>query len=191
MSSKRRHRTLDERVFVAFPLLVRALLGLWARLPTHSRLRRSVLVRLAHQGASAANRRDFDVLLLGFHPQLDYRVVSADTTGAIVPDLVGHHYGHAGYRHIWETMLESFPDLTLEPEEVLDLGDRIVSVTRMTGHGASSGLLIDQFLFQLFFLRRGLVVKQEDFGERGEALAAAAPAGQPEASAAARFLKLS
>ena len=156
-----------------FPGLAARLFVLRLRLPTGSRLRRAMLVRLAGQAASASNRRDFDVLLLGFDPEIDYRVVSAGPGGGIAPDLAGHHFGHEGYRYIWRAMLEGFEDLTLEPEELLDLGDRMISTTRLRGHGSGSGAPIDQVLFQVFTFRRGLVIKQEDFADREAALAAA------------------
>lgn len=170
--TRRRHRSLDERVLVRFPGLARGLFRLWFRLPTGSRLRRWLLVRYVTLGMAAANRRDFDVLLLGIDPQIDYRVVSAGPEGGIAPDLTGHHHGHKGYLYVWQAMLEGFEDLTLEPEELLDLGNRLLSVTRMRGHGSGSGVPITQLLFQVFTLHHGLVVKQEDFGTRAEAFEA-------------------
>jgi ketosteroid isomerase-like protein len=172
VNTRRRHRTVDERILVRFPALARRLLYLGSRFPKKSRLRRMWQRRLSSLATSAANRRDFDVLLMGFAPDIDYRVVSAGPGGWVAPDLVGHHYGHAGYRHVWRMMLDGFGDLTLQPEELLDFGDRWISVTRLRGHGSGSGAPIDQLLFQVFTFRRGLVVKQEDFGELGEALQA-------------------
>ncbi len=165
----RRHRTLDERIFIRFPALVRGLAYLGSRLPRGSRLRRWWLARAVCRGMAAANRRDFDLLFLGFDPAIDYRAVSERLGGGIVPDLVGHHHGHAGYRNMWRRMLEGFDDLTLEPEEVIDFGDCFICVIRLTGHGSGSGVPIDQPLFQACTLRRGLLIKQEDFFERAEA----------------------
>jgi hypothetical protein len=165
-------RTLGERLFVRFPALARRLLYLASRLPRRSRLRRWLRLRASLQAVRAANRRDFDVLFLGFDPAINYRAVTAGPGGVVVPDLVGHHHGYAGYLHVWRTMLDGFPDMTLEPEELLDLGDHMISTTRLRGHGSGSGVPIDQVLFQVFTLRRGLVVKQEDYADREEALAA-------------------
>lgn len=173
VSTARRHRTLDERIFVRFPPLARGLLHLVWRLPKGARLRRLFLVRVAGQLGSAVNRRDFDVLLLALDPEIDYRAISAGPGGGwVIPDLVGHHYGHAGYLEVWRTMLEGIEDLTLESEELLDFGDRLLSATRLRGHGRISGVPVDQPLFQVFTVSRGLVVKQEDFGSRDEALEA-------------------
>jgi ketosteroid isomerase-like protein len=177
----RRRRVFEERVLLRFPGLAHRLFELVRRLPRGSRPRRWALARITQLAASAANRRDFDVLLVGFDHAIDYRGVPSGPTGWVVPlDLLGHHHGHAGYRHVWQTMLESFPDLTLYPEELIDAGDRLFSATRLRGHGSSSGLEIDQFLYQVFTFRRGLVVKQEDFAEREPALEAAGLSTSPE-----------
>ena len=168
----RQRRTLDERILVRFPALARGISHLVWRLPKRSRVRRALVVRSVASGYCAGNRRDFDVLLLGVDPEIDYRAVSGGPGGVAAPDLVGHHHGHAGYRNVWRALLEGFDDLTLEPQELLDLGDRLIGVIRMRGHGSGSGVPIDQPIFQVFTVRRGLVVKQEDFGEREEALEA-------------------
>jgi ketosteroid isomerase-like protein len=172
LRTTRRHRTLDERVFVRFPALYRAFAALWSRLPKRSRLRRLILLRITSQATSAANRRDLDVLLTGFDPQIDFRVVGGPW-GMVAPDVIGHHHGHAGYREVWREVLEAFEDWTLEPEELNDLGDRLIGVTRMSGHGTVSGVPVSQRVFSVYTFRRGLVVKQEDFGDREEALEAA------------------
>ena len=172
LNTTRRRRTLDERAFVRFPALYRGFASWWSRLPTRSRLRRLILLRITAQATSAANRRDFDVLLTGFDPQIDFRVVGG-AWGMVAPDVVGHHHGHAGYREVWRQVLEAFEDWTLEPEELIDLGHRLFGVTRMSGHGTVSGVPVSQRVFSVYTFRRGLVVKQEDFGNRGEALEAA------------------
>jgi ketosteroid isomerase-like protein len=171
LKTTRRHRTLDERIFVRFPMLLRAFASFWSRLPQHSRLRRLIVLRLAVQGASAANRRDFDVVLAGFDPEIELRIHSG---GMPVPDFVGDHHGHAGYREAWRKLLEAFDDLTWEPEELIDPGGNcLIIATRWSGHGAGSGVPVDQLLFQVYTLRRGLVIRQEDFTDRDKALAAA------------------
>lgn len=171
LRTTRQRRSLDERILVRFPALAHAYFAAWQRLPRHSRIRRLGLVRIAGQAAGAANRRDFDLLLLGFDPEIDYQVIGG-SWGMIAPDLVGHHYGHAGYREVWRRLLEAFPDLSLHPEELLDLGDRLISTTRMRGHGAGSGAPVDLLIYQLLWFRRGLVVKQEDHRGLDDALEA-------------------
>ena len=166
----RQHRSLDERIFVRVPALYRRFAAFWSRLRPGSRLRRLVLLRLTAQGTSAANRRDFDVVLAAFDPEIELWIARG---GLNVPDYAGRHHGHAGYREAWRRLLEAFEDLTWEPEELIDAGDRLIVVNRWSGHGAGSGVPVNQLMFQVYTLRRGLVVKQEDFADRGEALEAA------------------
>ena len=74
---------------------------------------------------------------------------------------------------MWEGLIEAWPDLTLDPEEVIDFGDRLLGAVRLRAHGRHSGFPLDQLVFQLLTLSRGLVVRQQDFGDRQEALEAA------------------
>jgi SnoaL-like domain len=159
----RRHRTVDERIIVRFPGLARLLLAAWARLPRHSRLRRVMLVRLVRRGYAAANRRDFDLLLIGLDPGIELHPM-------FPLDFEASYHGHDGYREAWRVILEAFEDVRLDPQELLDLGDRWLVTIEWSGHGAGSGVSIGQQGFQLSTLRRGLVVRQDDFVDRQKAL---------------------
>jgi ketosteroid isomerase-like protein len=161
-----RHRTLDERIVVRFPALNRLFLATWARLPRHSRLRRVMLVRRIRQAYAAANRRDFDLLLSGLDPDIELH------RAQVFLDISGTFHGHDGYLEVWRGVLESFEHFRLDPEELLDFGDRFLLTVKLSGHGAGSGVSISQPLFQLFTLRRGLVVRQDDFQDRAEAFKA-------------------
>jgi ketosteroid isomerase-like protein len=91
----------------------------------------------------------------------------------VPPDLLGVHRGREGYRRMWQGLIEAFEDLKIEPEEVIDCGDRGLVAGRVTGHGSKSGVGIDEPLFQVFTMRRGLVIRQKDFVDRQQALEAA------------------
>jgi ketosteroid isomerase-like protein len=163
-------RTLDDRLFVHFRGLFRLFGETWRRLPRRSRLRRLMLTRLVVRGYAAANRRDFDVLLMGLDPEIEYRP-SDDLTP---PDLEAVFYGHEGYLKLWRYWLDAFEDFRLEPQELFDLGDKLLVAIRTTGHGSGSGVAVNRDGFQLFRLQRGLVRWQRDFGDRDQALEAAA-----------------
>jgi hypothetical protein len=100
VSSENRRRTLDERILVRFPVLVRAMQSAWSRLPPRSRLRRAWLSRVTRQGCEAANRRDFDLLRLGFDPKIEFRY--PDVGGFAFPDQLGVHRGYEGYLEVWD-----------------------------------------------------------------------------------------
>ena len=63
-------------------------------------------------------------------------------------------------------------DFRLEVNEVTDFGDWLLTTGRRIGHGTSSGVLVTQPHVQILALRRGLVVRIEDFASRGKALEA-------------------
>jgi hypothetical protein len=162
-------RTLDERLFVRFLALYRLLSDRVMRLPLRSRLRRLMLARLGRRAAAAVNRRDFDVLFLALDPGIEYHPAPDQRPRGV--DTV--FYGHDGYQEVWRQMIDSFEDFHAEPEEALDLGDMVLGTAQYRGHGSGSGVPINVPLFQLFRLRRGLVVWQKDFSDRSEALEAA------------------
>jgi ketosteroid isomerase-like protein len=173
VAAKSRRRTLDERVFVRFPALARVFLSAWSRLPPRSRLRRAFLGRFLRQGYEAGNRRDFDFLLLGLDPEIEWHFDASRVGGFLPPDLLGVHRGHEGYLRAWEAALEAVDDFKVEPEEVIDMGDRLFIAIRQTGHGTSSGIPVEQSIFQVFTLQRGLVIRLEEFTDRDKALEAA------------------
>jgi ketosteroid isomerase-like protein len=172
-----RRRTLDERIFARFPVLVRAIASRWSRLPPRSRLRRAFVSRLMRQGCEAANRRDFDLLFLFLDPEIELELEESPFGGFVPPDLPAVNHGHGGYLRAWEAMIEAMEDFRIELDEVVDFGDRLLTPGRFMGHGTASGAPVTQPIFQVFTLRRGLVIRQEDFVDRDKAVEAAGLSG--------------
>jgi SnoaL-like domain len=161
-------RTLDQRLSVRFPALYRLVADSFMRLPPRSRLRRLMLARSVGLVYAAANRRDFDLVLVGWDRESEYH-----PSGELLPpDLDTVFYGHDGYRRLWRYWLDAFDDIRWDPEEILDFGDRFLVTTQQSGRGSGSGVAVSEPVFQLFTVRRGLVVRQEDFLDRSKALEA-------------------
>ena len=167
--STSQRRAFEERLAVRFPALAHALAGASTHLSPRSRLRRLVLARRVQQTYAAANRRDYDSVLTGWAPDSEYR----PSRDLMPPDLDAVFYGHDGMHQLWRYWRDAFEDIRWNPEEILDFGDRILVTAQQTGHGSGSGVAVSQPVFQLFTLRAGLVLKQEDFLDRSEALEAA------------------
>jgi hypothetical protein len=164
-------RTLEERILVRLPGLVRPLASAWARLPPTSRLRRAWLARVVAHGCAAANRKDYDVVLLTYD-----REVELDLQESPLGHLfTGIRVGRDRWRETWLGVREEIDDLTLLHEEVIDFGDHMLMAGRTTGFGSSSRVPINEPIFQLFTLRRGLVTRQRDFADRERALRAINP----------------
>jgi SnoaL-like domain len=117
---------------------------------------------------AAANRRDFEVVLLGWDPGSEYR----PSAELMPPDLEPVFHGHDGYLRLWRYWLDAFEDIRWDPEEMFDFGSQLLVTTQQRGQGSGSGVSVTEPVFQLFTLRRGLVVRQEDFLDRSEALEA-------------------
>ncbi len=164
-----RRRSLDERLIAGRPILYGVAARALARLPRGSRLRRWALVRRITRTYAAANRRDFDVILVGLDPENEYR----PGRDLIAPDQDEVFAGHDGYLRMWQNWLDAFEDLRFDPEEVVDFGDRFLVTAQQSAHGAGSGIAVRKPVYQLFVLRRGLVVSQQDFSDRSQALEAA------------------
>jgi hypothetical protein len=167
-------RTIDERLRLLLPGLSRKLGAAVLGLPPRSRLRRAILARSMVRAYAAANRRDFELILLAYDPGAYQYHPSADL---LPPDFERVYRGHDGYLHFWSRWLDAFEDIRWDPEEMLDLGERVLVTTRQSGHGSGSGVAVSLPVYQLFTLRHGMVVSQQDFLDRPQALEAA---GRPE-----------
>ncbi len=167
-------RTMDEKLGVRFPGVIRLSGNALFRLSPRSRLRRALLARAMTRAYAAANRRDFELILAAndpgryeYHPSADY----------LPPDMDTVYYGHDGYRRFWRQWLDAFADVRWDPEEMIDFGARTLVTTRQSGHGSGSGVAVSQPVFQVFTYRDGLVIRQEDFSDRSKALEAAGLSG--------------
>jgi hypothetical protein len=162
-------RTLDQHVYARFPALYRVLARRIMRLSPQSRIRRLMVARSIALVYAAFNRRDFAMVLVGHDPEIEYRP-SRDLTP---PDFDALFRGREGYLRLWRFWLDAFGDIRWEPEEVLDFGERFLVTTQQRGRGSGSGVDVSEPVFQLFTLREGLVVRQQDFLDLSEALEAA------------------
>lgn len=163
-------RTADEQLRARLPALSRLSNSAFVHLPPRSRLRRAALARAVLRAYAAANRRDFELVLTGLDPENYEYHPSPDL---LPPDLERVFHGPEGYLKLWRYWTEAFEDIRWDPEEVLDFGDRFLVTTRQRGTGMGSGIAVSEPVFQLFTLRGGMVLRQEDFRDRSKALEAA------------------
>jgi ketosteroid isomerase-like protein len=113
----------------------------------------------------AWRRGDSDMSLL------DPRVTYEDTT---LPDHVGETYrGPEGVARATERWLEPYERLTIELEQIVGAGDRLVSIHRVWGRARFTGIEAEGPVAYLWTFRDGKVIHFRSYRDPDEALAAA------------------
>jgi ketosteroid isomerase-like protein len=105
---------------------------------------------------------DFDVALTYADPDIVWNPVEESSA-----------QGHDAVRASTARWKSEWNDYVLIPEELADMGDRVVATVRFRARGRGSGIEVDARLYDLFTLRDGKIVRMDQFTEQSEALEAA------------------
>ncbi len=100
-------------------------------------------------------------------PEIDWRAIEG------APDDIGVFKGHEAMRRYYGQWYETFNDIQVETEELLDAGDQVVAMVRAVGRMKGSDANIDMRLGIVFTVRDGLIVRGREYPSRAEALEAA------------------
>src|SRR5919198_5327994 len=174
-------RTLDERLMVRWPGAWRALSRMIQALPPRSRLRRALLRRSALSGWGAWVRGDLDLCVVRFAPDYHY----APPREWLIPGMPTVYRGHAGLRQWAADLHEAWEFLDHTPLELVDGGPVFAFLCRIRLRARTSGIELDSRLGQVFWVERGLIVRESDFGDWDEALRVAGLPAAAGATAAA------
>ena len=79
--------------------------------------------------------------------------------------------GYDGVRRFWTQFLSAWDEYGLQVDEVIDAGDRVVAVMRLSGR--TNELEVDEARSSLVTLRDGRIVRIEPFASKDGALKAA------------------
>ena len=163
-------RTIDERVALRWPWLPALGARFIARLSPKSKIRQAVIWRAAKQGAEAFNRRDFEAVLVGKHPDIEY-----EPPRDLVEfgGLSASYRGHAGYAQFVDEWLIAWGLFRGEPRELIDLGGRLVLLAEAVGRGKDSGIQLRQSYAVVLTFKGGRVIREQYYNEYAEALKAA------------------
>ena len=114
----------------------------------------------------AYNRRDFEEAVKDFDPQVDWILPPQQRSDSC--------FGPRNVIRFFKGIDETFEELQLLPQEVVDAGDRVATRLRHRGRGKASGVEIDAELYhQVMTFRDGVIVRVEYFDNWPDALAAA------------------
>ena len=79
---------------------------------------------------------------------------------------------------VFEQVFEIFDESDFTPQEIVDLGDRVVVVHRFVGRGQGSRIPVEVTETSVWTLREGKAIRQEAFATKAEALEAVGLAEQ-------------
>ena len=175
----RSSRTFDQRLLLRFPWLAAASFRLIARLPPGSPVRQLALWRAVRLAVEAYNRRDLDVVAIGYHPDLEYYPYREFVEAGLAEPC---YRGPSGYRSYIEATYEVWgAEVRLEPTELIDLGDRVVLLADMPMRAQASGVPLTETYAGVSTLKDGKVIRNHDYLDQREALQAAGLRGSDRA----------
>jgi ketosteroid isomerase-like protein len=124
-------------------------------------------VELVRKLFEVYNQRSFEENAHLIDPEMDW-----DMSRAELPD--GTSYtGPEEFRHFIEAWEEGFASESMEAQEIIDAGNRVIVVVHHRGRGRASGIEVDQHFAMVWTLRDGRAVRMALYPTRGQALEAA------------------
>jgi ketosteroid isomerase-like protein len=123
-------------------------------------------VEVVRRALEAYGREGLDGSLRYYHPEVEL----TSTAGYIEP---ATYCGHEGLRRYLGSMEEEFEDLRIEPVELIDAGEQVISSVRISGRGKASGAPVALTLISVGSLRDGMVYRVRNYPDMAAALEAA------------------
>jgi uncharacterized protein len=124
----------------------------------------TIATEMWHEAQEAWRRGEADMSL--FDPEVTYE-------DANLPDHVGEMYhGHEGVLRAAERWIEPFEWLLIELEQIIDSGDRLVSIHRWRAKARHTGIEFDTPLAYIWTFRDGKVIHFQSFLDPKQALEA-------------------
>jgi ketosteroid isomerase-like protein len=140
------------------------------RLRVNSRLRREILARAVRDNSEAWNRGDHECLVASLAPDFELQIIG-QLPGI---DLEHRYTGREGVMRFRESLGEVWGDSArLEPQEIVDFGDRYLVLSRVRGRGKGSGIEVDHPIGLIVVWRGGLVERMDYYFSQVKAIEAA------------------
>ncbi len=115
----------------------------------------------------AINRGDVDGFLALTDPDFEWKALEESP-------LAGTYRGREEVRAYVEEWLNTFGDVHLDIEELVEVNDHVLAVVRGSGWGKASGVEVTNRFCQLWTVSGGVPTRMREFPTRDEAAAAAA-----------------
>jgi ketosteroid isomerase-like protein len=130
-------------------------------------------VEVVRQVFDAVARRDTETVLALYDPD-----VELDASHTQLRGLFGRlvYHGHEGLRSFNREWGEAFENVETDCEELIEMGEHVVSISRYRGRGRASGIEVSGHArAAVWTIRGGKVNRVVLFDSREEALKAASP----------------
>jgi ketosteroid isomerase-like protein len=114
-----------------------------------------------------AFENDTDAFRETIHPEIEWRAMEG------APDDVGLMQGLDAVEAYAQDWFDHFDDLRLEPEELIDAGDRVVAVQRLSGRAKRSGVETELRYAVVYTVSGGKIVRGREYATREQALESA------------------
>jgi ketosteroid isomerase-like protein len=115
------------------------------------------------QGYEALNQGDFSVVLELLDPDMEWHEPAGSPEA-------GDHHGRDTFERFLRSWIESFEDFRVEPEQVVERGDRLVAVVHQSGRGRASGAPIEIRLAHVWTIKDGRAIRWESMPDVDAAL---------------------
>ncbi len=124
---------------VRFPALYRSVAVVVSRFGLASGLRRALLRRALVSGWAAFNRRDLELMLVRYGPEVEFQFYAGFQTLG----LDGTYRGREQMRDSLQELTEDWEAIELEPAYVVDLTDTVLNLGFMRARGRASGARVE------------------------------------------------
>ena len=121
-------------------------------------------LELVREAFDAVNRGDADWLIA--HSAADVEIRGRGVAGEPVL-----YTGAAGIREYFHDMAESWQSMELVPEELREVGDRVLAIANRRLRGRGSGIDVEDKVGVVYELRDGFAVRISGYRDVAEALA--------------------
>jgi ketosteroid isomerase-like protein len=168
-------RRPEERLALRFPRLYNSVSrAIWG-LPK-SRLRRALIRRLVRTSWEAFNRGDLEAAFLPYHPDCQ----SIFPPGMTTIGLEAGTFDRDERVRFQQRVIDEWDEMRFEPSELIEMGDRLLSIGHMRLRGLSSGVPVDTEWVAMITTVDGRVMQERIFTDHAAALEAAGlTAGRP------------
>ncbi len=112
----------------------------------------------------AFNERGVEAILERLAP--GFRVKDRESS----PDRGETRYGREGIKQLFDSYMEAFDALRLEPEEFIDAGDHVVVLLNQRIRGKGSGAEVTGHIAHVWTMIDGQVLRLRIFGDKDKAL---------------------